>query len=174
MDEPAIRRISPKQFLMIDGQGAPDDSLNYIATLRRVTKAMGLTPGLPEALWWTADGAKASADNMDSWRWTVMIEPSGEPTKEAVDAALDKARQEKDEPALSKIRLETYDEGEVVQLVNKGPLPEKQPKLEAMLAFALAQGYKLTGKYHEIYIDDPGPDSPPDAKTILRQPVAKS
>ncbi len=171
MQEPELRTISPKQFLMIDGQGEPDDAMAYASVLRNTIKAMGLKPGLFEALWWSEGGAELQAEDPQAWRWTFMTQPSGHPTADVLAKAVSAIRAEQPGPLLDKIRLETFDEGQVVQILFAGSPQDKQPKLEAMLAYALAQGLKPKGKYHEIYIDDPGPEAPFNAQTVLRQPV---
>jgi hypothetical protein len=38
-------------------------------------------------------------------------------------------------------------------------------------AFADENGYRLRGRYHEIYLGDPRRSAPEKLKTILRHPV---
>ncbi len=171
MENPELRKISSKNFIMLDGQGAPDGVIADATTIRRVIKAMGLEPGLLEALWWSEDGGDVKPEDPASWRWTLMICPSGAPTAADFAKGIAKAKAEKNEPALEKLRFEAYEEGQVVQVLNIGSLRDKQPRLEAMLAYALTQNLKPEGKYHEIYVDDPGDNTPLNPRTILRQPV---
>jgi hypothetical protein len=44
--------------------------------------------------------------------------------------------------------------------------------VERMHAFAEAQGYRMAGKHHEIYLGDPMRADPEKLKTILRHAVA--
>ena len=84
------------------------------------------------------------------------------------------AKAEKADPLLDKVTLETYEEGQVVQVLYTGDLADKQPAIEKMMAFALRQGFGPTGKYHEIYLDAPGSVAPDISRTILRQPLVPS
>ena len=74
-------------------------------------------------------------------------------------------------PAVRRVRLEQLDEGDCVQVLHVGPYSAEKRTIEAMHAFAAAQGRPLRGRHHEIYIPDPRRVLPERLKTILRQPV---
>jgi hypothetical protein len=39
--------------------------------------------------------------------------------------------------------------------------------------FIPENGYQMTGKHHEIYLNDPNKVAPEKLKTVLRQPIRK-
>ena len=172
MDEPELRVISAKQYLTISGEGAPDAPA-VAAALARVNKALKISAGLLNALWWSEGAGDEPSDKPDDWRWTIMTEAlTIKPAQ--LEEAVAAAKAEEADPLLDKVTLETYEEGQVVQVLYTGDLADKQPAIEKMMAFALRQGFSPTGKYHEIYLDAPGSVAPDISRTILRQPLAPS
>jgi len=167
---PHLVTVPPLQLLMLDGAGAPDNFKDYAATLRTAAELFKMEPGPLEALWWTADGSPQIGENTDLWRWTVMLMLPGNVT----DTQLAEARGNRNIlPLAKKMQLAMYEEGRVVERLYTGSLRDKAPELQEMDEFARFQGYTPHGKYHEIYLDDPGPETPADAKTILRLPVSR-
>jgi len=155
-----IITTEPVIYLMIDGQGAPDAFIELAAKLRAAAKTISDEIRPLEALWWTASGEVQSPERPDDWRWTIMIA--------LPDSAEVKA------PLPDGVRVDTLEEGQTIQRLYIGSLRNKDSELKEMLDQAKKQGYEPAGKYHEIYLDDPGPDSPPDAHTLLRQPIKRS
>ena len=92
-------------------------------------------------------------------------------TGELVAEALAHLRERKDNPALEKMRFDTFDEGTAVQIMHIGPYAEEVLTIEKMHAFARENGYRPTGKHHEIYLSDPRKTKPEKLRTVLRQPV---
>jgi hypothetical protein len=56
--------------------------------------------------------------------------------------------------------------------MHHGPCSAEGPVIANMHAFAEDEGYRLTGKHHEIYLSDMRRTAPEKLKTVLRQPVA--
>jgi hypothetical protein len=52
-----------------------------------------------------------------------------------------------------------------------GPFSEEGPTIEKVHAFIAANGFKRTGKHHEIYLSDVRKADPVKWKTIIRQPM---
>lgn len=173
MVKPEIITIPPAQFVVLEGVGAPDAFLDYAHLLREVVNALGQKLNPLEALWWTTDSSEMSPHNPNVWRWLVMLKLEQVITQTELKQAILMLQKTNSSPLLDKITLETYDEGQVVQMRYTGSLKDKEPEMALLKQFAQENGYELTGKYHEIYFDDPGPGSPPDAKTMLRYPVRK-
>jgi hypothetical protein len=81
---------------------------------------------------------------------------------------------QKDLPALSKLRLETYREGLSVQILYIGSYEDEAPTLHRMhTGFIPGNGFEMRGKHHEIYLSDPRKVTPEKLKTVLRQPVRR-
>ena len=81
-------------------------------------------------------------------------------------------RERKNPPALSKVRLESFDEGKAAQVLHVGPYSAEGPTIERLHAFIRGNGYRLSGKHHEIYLGDPNRSAPEKLKTVVRQPVS--
>jgi len=171
-NQPEIVTIPPAQFITIESGGSPDKFLDYASILRGVIEELGQKAGPLEALWWTSDGGEMAPD-MANWRWMVMLKLEKEITDYELNQAVGRLKKHKNDIINENITLETYNEGEVVQLLYTGSLKNKEPEMQLLKDFAAKKGYSFIGKYHEIYFDDPGPGSPPDAKTILRQQIKK-
>jgi hypothetical protein len=69
------------------------------------------------------------------------------------------------------VRLERFNEGKSVQILHIGPYSAEPPTIERMHTYAQAQGLKLRGKHHEIYLSDPRRTPEEKWKTVLRHPV---
>jgi hypothetical protein len=88
--------------------------------------------------------------------------------------ALVKLKEKKDNPALTQLRFESFQEGLCVQIMHIGPYSEEPRSLERMQAFADENGYVYRDKHHEIYMGDPRRAKPEKLRTILRHPVEKA
>jgi hypothetical protein len=126
-----------------------------------------------EALWWIEDGEFDITDP-SNWLWTAMIMQPEHITDEMFAAGLSETRKKKNNPALSRVRFETFHEGLAMQIMHIGPYSEEPATLEKMDAFARENGYGYRGKHHEIYLGDPRRTKPENLKTVLRHPVEKA
>lgn len=84
--------------------------------------------------------------------------------------ALAQAAKKKPNPALSRLRLESFREGLCVQTLHLGPYATELATIEKMHHWAAENGYQLAGKHHEIYLGDPRRK----LKTVLRHAVARA
>ncbi|MCX5890063.1 MAG: GyrI-like domain-containing protein [Deltaproteobacteria bacterium] len=174
----------PIKFLMLNGSGDPNLNPEFQAgiealytasyTLKFMLKqAQGLDYMVPplEGLWWMLL-ADFDPDRRDDWRWTLMI-PQPEPvSRKVLDLAVTAAQKKKPLPALERLRLEIYDEGQAAQILHVGPYGEEAASIERLHAFIKEKGYHFCGKHHEIYLSDPRRTAPEKLKTILRQPIS--
>ncbi len=126
-----------------------------------------------EGLWWAENIKDFESDNKANWLWTMMIRQPEFVTKDVFKLAVEMSRKKKDLNSIDQVRLEEYREGACVQLMHIGPYKDEHPNIMRMHQFALSQGYKLSGKHHEIYLGDPRRSAPEKLKTILRQPISK-
>ena len=130
-----------------------------------------------EGLWWVEDG-NFDISVKDNWFYTVMILQPGHITASMFAEGIEQIRKKRgDNPALSRLRLEKFEEGLCVQIMHIGPYATEPATVERMRAFALENGYRdrvgPNGKHHEIYLGDPRKANPAKLKTVLRHPLEK-
>jgi len=178
VDVPAMK------FLMIDGQGMPGSShafqeaveaLYPVAyTLKFMIKKgeNGIDYGvLPlEGLWWADDMDDFIAGRKDRWKWTLMIMQPDIVSADRVVDAISQVRLKKNPPALENLRYESFEEGRSVQILHRGPFDAEGPTIQTMHRFIDSLGGRLSGKHHEIYLNDFRRTAPERLKTVLRQP----
>jgi len=126
-----------------------------------------------EGLWWS-DFGEFDFNRKDEWKWTVMIMQPDHITEKMYEEALKQLREKKDNPALSKVRFESFREGLCIQTMHIGPYAEEPRTIDEMMAFAKENGYAIRGKHHEIYLGDPRRAKPERLRTILRHPIEKA
>jgi hypothetical protein len=126
-----------------------------------------------EGLWWVEDG-QFDINIKDNWVYTLMMMHPDHITDAMFAEALEQIRKKRgDSPALSRLRLEEFEEGLCVQILHIGPYATEPATKEKMDLFARENGYRLHGKHHEIYMGDPRRAAPEKLKTVLRQPVTR-
>jgi hypothetical protein len=177
--------VPAMNFLMIDGHGDPNTAQAYqdavealygVAYKLKFTskKEEGVDYVVPplEGLWW-AGGMETFTSQRDksAWDWTMMIMQPEWITPAMVEEAVEQVEKAKGLPALSELRLETYHEGLVAQILHIGSYDDEGPTIANMHAYAVENGYDLAGKHHEIYLSDPRRVAPEKLKTVLRQPI---
>lgn len=75
-----------------------------------------------------------------------------------------------------KIRLETWEYGEVAEVLHVGDYEKEMPTVEKLKSFVLANEYEISGAHEEEYLKGPGmifKGNPDEYQTILRYPVSK-
>jgi len=199
--QPSPRRIEAIQvprfnFLMIDGAIEPgmepgtsplfEENMGalYSAayTLKFSLKKREVDPiDYPvmalEGLWDVVDGV-FDFKVKDNWIYTLMILVPDLITQATFDETLAQMREKKgDQPAFTRLRLDSFEEGLCVQTMHIGPYADELETLERINAFMAENGYSdLVGqgsKHHEIYLGDPRRAAPEKLKTVLRHPVRK-
>lgn len=177
--------VPPLQYLAIDGAGDPNTAAAYseaVSTIfavayrvkffskRELDRDYVVMP--LEALWWSDDMATfTDARDKSRWSWTALNLVPDWITAEQVDRAVSGADAAA-VPARAGLRLETLREGRCVQTLHVGPYDAEGAALAEMHdEFIPAQGLRMTGRHHEIYLSDVRRTDPEKLKTILRQPV---
>lgn len=180
--------VPAMNFLMIDGEGDPNSAQQYrdaIECLYAVSYTLkfmikkakgGVEYGVMplEGLWWGDDMKVFVEGRKDRWKWTAMIMQPEFVTRAAFGEACALVQQKKELSALSKLRLESFHEGQSAQIMYTGPYSAEGPTIQRIHAFIKEQGGRLTGKHHEIYLGDPRRTAPEKLKTVIRQPFEKS
>jgi hypothetical protein len=181
---PALVELPPLPYLMVDGQGDPNNAPAYreaVATLYPVAYAIRAAvidatgdryTVMPlEGLWWTPDMADFTTADKDAWHWTLMIRLPPPATPEVARAAIASTTDARDLPAAAGIRFDTLAEGTAAQVLHRGPYAEEAPTIAALHAWIADRGLGLAGRHHEIYLSDPRRVAPERMRTIIRQPV---
>ena len=191
-----IVQVPRLQFTMIDGamqkgeepgtSGVFAESLQALYGIsytlkftlkKRKTHAVDYPVMALEGLWWVEDGM-FDITVKDNWHYTLMILQPEVVTAGDFAQALEQLRKKKgDSPALSRLRLDHFEEGCCMQVMHIGPYADEPATVERMRAFALENGYRDLighgGKHHEIYMGDPRRADPSKLKTVLRHPVER-
>jgi hypothetical protein len=179
--KPALVRTKPAKYLTVEGQGAPGG--------QRFTACIGALYGMAftikmtrkfagkqdyavcklEGLWFfDADPATIPKEK---WKWKLMIRTPDFVSHQDMSAAVDTLLKRGKAREVQEVRLESIDEGTCVQMLHVGPYEKESETVALMQGFAQANGLKLTGPHHEIYLSDPRRVPPERLKTILRQPA---
>jgi hypothetical protein len=180
LDVAAIRAI------LVDGDGQPGEATFgarmpglYTAAyaLRFALKRRGIERrvGMLEGLYWTVDGVTdlgvILGPERGTWRWTLFISLPDEATDDELADALAKGRAKVQPEVAANLRIETFAEGTVAQVLHVGPYAEERPTIEALHAAIAAAGLRPHGRHHEIYVGDPSRAAPAKLRTLVRQPV---
>ncbi len=181
--EVTVVEVPAMNFLLINGEGAPtspqyseaiESLFNVAYTLKfMVKKSKGIDyVVMPlEGLWWVDDMTKFSAERKDVWKWTAMIMQPQYVTEEDVNLAVEQVKKKKNPAALSKVRFESFKEGSAAQIMFVGPFSAEGPTIAKIHAHIQNSGHVLSGKHHEIYLNNPATTAPEKLKTVLRQPL---
>jgi hypothetical protein len=180
-----IVNVPKMNFLMIDGKGDPNTSqefqnavealfgLSY--TIKFMVKKSGIAIDFAvmplEGLWWVDDMSQFTIEDKSSWKWTLMMMQPEFITSNMVNKASDELHRKKNPIALSKIRFESFEEGNSAQVMHIGPFSEEGPTLEKVHQFIEENGFERRGKHHEIYLSDIRRGNPANWKTVIRQPM---
>lgn len=181
--EVSVVDVPAMDFLMIDGEGAPaspqyTQAVEALFTVSyalkfMVKKGKGVDYAVMplEGLWWMDDMTQFSVERKDEWKWTSLIMQPKYVTETDVKAAVEQVLKKKNPPALSKLKYERFHEGLAAQIMHIGPFSAEGPNVAKTHAYILNSGHKLSGKHHEIYLNDPARTAPEKLKTIIRQPM---
>lgn len=184
----SLIELPPLQYLMIDGRGDPDtadayrDAIATIYPLAYKLKFLSTTElgqdytVMPlEALWWADDMSSfTAARDTSAWRWTLLNLVPDWLDAGHVELAHSRLAAAGGAPVLDGLRFDTLDEGLCVQTLHLGPYDDEGPLLERMHhEFIPANGLRMTGRHHEVYLSDARRTAPEKLRTILRQPVER-
>lgn len=172
------------QFLMVDGEGDPNTSqeyaqavealfaVSYTAKFMVKKGAQGIDYAVMplEGLWWADDMSVFIANDKSRWKWTMMIMQPHFVATEVIQAAISEVKRKKALPAVGKLRLEAFSEGNCAQVLHIGPFSEEGPTIERLHSFIDVRTGR-DGKHHEIYLSDIRRADPAKWKTIIRHPI---
>ncbi|MEZ5411483.1 MAG: GyrI-like domain-containing protein [Acidimicrobiales bacterium] len=180
--------VPEARYLMLDGQGDPNTAPQFAEAvaalypmaykLKFASKVdLGRDYVVPplEGLWWAEDmRAFTTARNKAQWNWTMMVMVPTWIDASMFPLARDRVAATKNPPLrLDDVRLEALTEGRCVQTLHVGSFDDEAAVLAQLHdEFVPAQGLRLRGLHHEIYLSDFRRTPPDRRRTILRQPVS--
>jgi hypothetical protein len=189
--EPSAREFSivdvpMMNFIMVDGHGNPNTSVEYAESIQALYTAAYTLKFMikkerlvdypvmaSEGLWWMDDMREFSMASKDDWKWTMMIMQPDIVTPQLFVQAVEEAIKKKGQPALTRLRLECYHEGLAAQILYFGPYADEGPTIARLHQFIDESGHVRFGKHHEIYLGDPRRSAPEKLRTVIRQPMRK-
>jgi len=192
---PSLIDVPPMTFIMIDGQGDPNEEegayaaavglLYALSYTIKMSKMGGAAPAgyfeyvVPplEGLWWMAgDVPGVDFHRKDQFCWTGMIRQPEFVTEDVFRAACEAAARKK-KLDTAPARLARFEEGLCVQCMHVGPYDAEPATVEKMERFIKDNGLVLdlspARKHHEIYLGDPRKTAPDKLKTVIRHPVKR-
>lgn len=192
--KPTIVQVPPMNFIAVRGQGDPNQENSAYQKALSCLYALAFTlkmsykgdhriegffeyvvPPL-EGFWWQESGAAIDYAHKDRFRWISVIRLPDFVGQADFDWAVAEATRKK-KADFSAAEFFTYDEGLCVQCMHVGPYDEEPATIEAMEAFAAANGYTVDIApdrfHHEIYLSDPRKCAPDRLKTVIRHPIKK-
>ena len=108
---------------------------------KRKTKAVDYPVMALEGLWWVEDGM-FDITIKDNWFYTLMILQPDIVTQEIFEEGLAEVRRKRGKSeTLSKVRLESFEEGWCAQMMHVGPYSTESATVERMKIFAAENGY---------------------------------
>lgn len=193
--KPSIVTVPPMNYLAVRGQGNPNSEnglykhsielLYGVAYTIKMSKKGDhcidgyfdfVVPPL-EGFWWQDDVHGVDYAHKENFSWISLIRLPDFVTPNELEWAKTEATIKKKQD-FSAVEFLTYDEGTCVQCMHVGPYDEEPQTVDAMHAYAKAQGYVLdiTDKryHHEIYLSDVRKVDPTRLKTVVRHPIAHS
>lgn len=183
-----LLQLPPTAYLMIDGHGDPNTSPAFADAIQALYPVayklkfasrteLGRDYVVPplEGLWEAEDrDAFTRARDKSRWDWTLMIMTPDWVDRDLVDAAVREAAAKAAPSRLDDVRWETLSEGWCVQTLHVGSFDDEGPVLHRMHhEFIPAQGLRMSGTHHEIYLSDFRRVAAEKCRTILRQPVER-
>jgi len=194
--EPSIINVPEMIFIMVDGKGNPNTSVDYQNTLEilyglsyaiKMSKKSGTQPKgyfeyvVPplEGLWWGEEGYFDGTNIVDKNKfcWTAMIRQPEFVTLDVFDIAKQVLNKKKPELDLSLARLASFSEGLCAQIMHIGSYDNEPATIKTLEQFIVDTGYSndisANRKHHEIYLSDPRKIAPEKLKTVIRHPIVK-
>ncbi|VAW34993.1 conserved hypothetical protein [hydrothermal vent metagenome] len=175
--------VPTMNFLMVTGGGGPNaqaykDAVSALYSVSYAVKFMvkkgeiaidyGVMP--LEGLWWVDDMAQFSMDDKESWQWQAMMMQPDFITADLITQAKEQVKRKKGLPAVDQLEFGSFVEGQAAQIMHIGPYADEGPTIQNLHEQIWERGGELTGKHHEVYLNDPTRTAPERLKTIIRQP----
>ena len=159
--EPQIITMPPQKMMVVEVKGDPNNSggtafrqlYNAYYKIRKNNKDLDIVT--PRVRW-------LQSFNTPKKEWTGIY---GIPLPSSVDKLPD---------GLGNIKLDTWQYGEVAEVLYVGSYSDEKPAIDKLINFINSQGYEIAGAHEEEYIKGPGmffKGAPENYYTLIRYPV---
>jgi hypothetical protein len=181
---PAIIKVPPINFVMIDGQGDPNNEefsivIGALYSFSYSVKMSYKSKNVPEGYYqytvfplegvWDLIDKTVSAKVKSNFAYTVMIRQPDFLTEELFEYFLAETKKKKSNIYLDKMKYGTITEGLCCQMLHVGSFDNESDSFEWMEQFCEENGYRRISKIHrEIYLSDPRKVDSSKLKTVLR------
>jgi len=186
--KPEQVHLPAMNFFSIRGDGNPNHPAftEYIAVLYSLSYAVKMSPKSGrapvgyyeysvyplEGVWDITEEAKQKPMetlDKDALVFNLMIRQPDFVTTAYASDVIEQVKKKKPHPLLDKVRFETIEEGNCVQILHLGSYDKEAQSFAAMEAFAESHGLVRKYKTHrEIYLSDARKTATEKLKTILR------
>ena len=190
--KPELLQIPAMNFFSLHGEGNPNHPAfaEYIGVLYSLSYAVKMSPKsgqVPagyfeysvyplEGVWDISNEAKQKPMqtlDKDKLVFNLMIRQPDFVTPVYASNIIEQVKKKKPHPLLDKVRFETIEEGNCVQILHLGSYDNEPYCFATMESFAESQGMMRKYKIHrEIYLSDARKTSAEKMKTILRFKVS--
>jgi len=190
--KPELLQIPAMNFFSICGEGNPNhpNFAGYIRVLYSLSYAVKMSPKsgqVPpgyfeysvyplEGVWDISEEAKhkpMQTLDKDKLVFNLMIRQPDFVTPVYASNIIEQVKKKKPHPLLDKVRFETIEEGNCVQILHLGSYDNEPYSFATLETFAESQGLMRKYKTHrEIYLSDARKTSAEKLKTILRIQVS--
>jgi hypothetical protein len=180
--------IPAMNFFSIRGEGNPNHPAfaEYIAVLYSLSYAVKMSPKSGrapvgyydysvyplEGVWDITDEAKQKPMetlDKDALVFNLMIRQPDFVTTDYASAIIGQVKKKKPHPLLDKVKFETIEDGNCIQILHLGSYDNEPQSFATMEAFAESRGLVRKSKTHrEIYLSDARKTAADKLKTILR------
>ncbi len=171
--------VPKRKYLMVDGSaelGGPDYQraiqglYSHIYTIKFLPKA-GID--VPNYQHFSVEPLQGLYPESDPTRnWTLLIAVPDFVTDETVHLARTEMRR-KNKAVDDSVHLQDWEQGDVIQTLHVGPYDREQPAVDLLHRYADANGYELTGRQGETYLNNPGRVAPERIRVLIRYQVRK-
>jgi hypothetical protein len=155
--------VPDMQYLMIDGCGDPNISPAFTEAVQAL---------YPVAYKLKFASKRDHARDKSRWDWTLMLMVPHWIDQAMFVIAVEQAGAKNRPSRLDDVRLDMLCERRCVQTLHVGSFDDEADVLARLHhEFIPANGFRMVGKHHEIYLSDFRKVAPDKQRTILRQPV---
>lgn len=157
LKEPQIRQMPAQKMLVVEAKGDPNIVAQNAFSL--LFKTFFSLPGAqmtaPRARW-------LNTVNSPKNEWMGLY---GLPLPDSVKSL---------PQGVTGVRLETWEYGDVAEILHVGPYAEETPTIKKLIQFIDDKGYQIIGPHEEEYLKGPGmAASPAEYWTIIRYQIKK-